>query len=261
MSAEAPVRDAAPAPDAERFLVDGAYRTADECRRMFSRQRLDHHQQVALDLIEGNTVVDVGCYTGFFVAEATRRHPGKTILGIDYFADNIRLARMLHPELGARLQEMSVYAMRFGDASIDCVTMQDVIEHLEGAASAVKEVNRVLRPGGVLIVTTPNPYFWRQMLMFALFELRNSMFALFGRKRRMATQIYFANVEWNRHIYAWTPDTLLTLLVVNGFEYVDHRYERGNGWLERALIAPFPFLGATQILKVRKIAPARADLV
>jgi 2-polyprenyl-3-methyl-5-hydroxy-6-metoxy-1,4-benzoquinol methylase len=250
-----------PVAEPERFLVDGEYRSAEECRVLFAKQRLDDHQRRAMDLIEGNIVVDVGCYTGFFVSEASKRYPDKTISGIDYFDDNIRLARMLHPDLRERLRRVSVYRTGFDDESVDCVTMQDVIEHLEGAAAAVKEINRILKPGGFLVVTTPNPFFWRQMLLFFAFEMRNSVLRLFGRRRRMVTQIYFANVEWNRHIYAWTPDTLLTLLVVNGFDYVEHHYERGRSVLERGLLSLFPFLGGTQILKVRKTARAPAEII
>jgi 2-polyprenyl-3-methyl-5-hydroxy-6-metoxy-1,4-benzoquinol methylase len=242
------------APD--RILIDGAYLTPAECRAHFATYRFsDHHLQV-LDLIEGDTIVDAGCYVGFFVAEATRRFPEKTIIGIDYFPDNLRAAHLLFPELQASLRQMSVYALEFADDSIDCITFLDVIEHLEGAAAAVKEINRVLKPGGVLIVATPNPFFWRQMGMFFLFELRNSLYAAIGRKRRMVTQIFAANVEWNRHVYNWTPDTLLTLLVGNGFAYGEHRYERGRGIFERAFLRLFPFLGGTQIFKVRKTGPA-----
>ena len=44
---------------------------------------------------------------------------------------------------------MSIYDLDFKDASYDCVTMQEVLEHLEGAAQAVKEINRILKVGGV----------------------------------------------------------------------------------------------------------------
>lgn len=247
--------------DAERFLIDDKYLTAAEYRAQASAQPMANRQIKALDLVEGDVVVDVGCYAGAFVAEAARRFPRKTIIGIDYFDDNIRLAHTLYPELRDRLRRMSVYQLEFPDASIDCVTLQEVIEHLEGAAAAVKEINRILKPGGALIVTAPNPFYWRQMLMFFLFEIRNSLSSILGRRRRMATQIYFAKVEWNRHVYAWTPDTLLTLLVVNGFEYVEHHYETGRNLMERAFLRMFPFLGGTQIMKVRKIAPAPPRLV
>jgi hypothetical protein len=57
--------------------------------------------------------------------------------------------------------------------------------------------------------------------------------------------------------YAWTPQTLLTLLKVNGFAYVDHCYENGmRNPIGRWFLAALPFLGPTQILKVRKVAAA-----
>jgi 2-polyprenyl-3-methyl-5-hydroxy-6-metoxy-1,4-benzoquinol methylase len=245
----------------DRFLIDGKSLSPEECRAHFANYRFsDHHYQV-LDLIEGERVVDIGCYTGFLVAEAKRRFPDKSIIGVDYFSDNIRAAHVLFPELRDSLREMSVYRLGFADASIDCITMLDVIEHLEGAAAAIKEINRVLKPGGILVLSTPNPFFWQQMGMFFLFEMRNSLLAALGRKRRMVTQIFAANIEWSRHVYNWTPDTLLTLLVGNGFEYVEHHYERGNRAIERTFLRLFPFLGGTQIFKVRKIAPARSDFV
>ncbi|HXQ52122.1 MAG TPA: class I SAM-dependent methyltransferase [Stellaceae bacterium] len=247
--------------DAGLYLVDGKNLTADECRAAFAGERLGDRQNKVMERIEGDFIVDVGCYSGAFVAAAARLFPGKRVLGIDYFEDNVRIAHLLHPDLRDRFRRMSAYALEFADDSVDCVTLQEVIEHLEGAASAIKEINRVLKQGGVLLVSAPNPFYWRQMLMFFALELRNSAARLVGRQPRMAMQIYFANVEWNRHIYAWTPDTLMTLLAVNGFAYCDHCYERAGKMLERALLRVLPFLGPTQILKVRKIARARTDLV
>ncbi len=242
--------------DGAPILVDGEYRSEDACRAFFAHQKLHDHQRQAMEWIEGSYVVDIGCYTGFFVVEAQRRHPEKTILGIDYFRDNIRLARLLRPEFGDRFCEMSAYKLDFADDSVDCFTIQDVIEHLEGAAVAVKEMNRALKPGGCVVVTTPNPFHWRQMLTFFQFEARNMLYRVLGKRARMATQIYYGNVEWNRHIYCWTPDTLLTLFVVNGFAYVDHGYDRGAGFFERLLLRLVPFLGGVQILKVRKVSRA-----
>lgn len=51
-------------------------------------------------------------------------------------------------------------SLPFDDASFDAVTMFDVIEHVEDDARAIAEAKRVLRPGGFLLVTTPNEQ-WR----------------------------------------------------------------------------------------------------
>ena len=88
------------------------------------------------------------------------------------------------------------------------------------------------------------------------------MAPLAGQPPRLSMEVLCKEIEWDRHIYAWTPTTLLTLLATNGFEYVEHCYEnRVPGRVRRWVLAVLPFLGPTQILKVRKVAPAPADLV
>jgi 2-polyprenyl-3-methyl-5-hydroxy-6-metoxy-1,4-benzoquinol methylase len=245
----------------ETYLVDGKLIPADECRRVFLKAPLSNRQQQVLELIEGNTVVDVGCYAGLFVTEARRKFPEKTIIGVDYFEDNIRIAHLLFPEQQNNFRRMSVYELKFADGSVDCVTLQEVLEHLEGAGQAVKEINRVLRQGGVVIVSVPNPFYWRDLLRFIRYEIGNRLRRMRGQPLHLGTEIFFDAVEWNRHVFSWTPQTLHTLFAVNGFEYVEHQYERGAGWLEDLILRVLPFFGATQILKVRKVATAPSTLV
>ena len=247
---------------AETYLVDGQALTSAECKKLFSSVKLGDRQRHVLDLVEGEKILDVGCYAGNFVAEIKKRFPGKSVAGVDYFEDHIRIARLVFPDLSASFQQMSIYKLEFEDGRFDCVTLQEVLEHLEGAAQAVKGINRVLRTGGVLIVSVPNPFYIRAMLSFFRFELRNGLRRLFGGRRRLGTEVFFQEIEWDRHIFSWTPQTLLTLLSVNGFEYVEHRYENGmKNPFERMLLGLFPFFGPTQILKVRKISGAPARLV
>ncbi|MBD2089460.1 class I SAM-dependent methyltransferase [Microcoleus sp. FACHB-1515] len=51
-------------------------------------------------------------------------------------------------------------ALPFGDRSFDAVTMFDVLEHIPDHHQAIAEVKRVLKPGGFLLVSTPNEH-WR----------------------------------------------------------------------------------------------------
>jgi len=246
--------------EAPTLLVDGQRYTAAECRETFSSRRAPSNRLVAtLELVEGERVVDIGCHVGYFVAQVLDRFPDKDVHGIDYHPGNIEAARLLFPGHARRFHVMSVYELDFDDASVDCVTFQATIEHLEQAALAVKEINRVLRPGGVLIVTTDSPYYWRFVASFLRSELVNRV------RRggsRLATAVFNAEVAHARHVYCWTPMTLLTLMVVNGFEYVAHRYAtEPRGRLERAFTGLVPFLGSTQVLKVRKVTDAPRGFV
>jgi ubiquinone/menaquinone biosynthesis C-methylase UbiE len=244
------------------YLFDGRHLTAGQCRALFTGMPLSDRQSKVLNRIEGNMIIDVGCFTGAFVREASRRFPDKTVIGIDNFEDNIRIARLLFPEMAERFQKMSVYRLEIADASADCVTLQEVLEHLEGAALAIKEVNRVLKKGGALIVSVPNPFYLWRIITFVCCEIDNAFRRWRGQPPRLSMEVLCKEIEWDRHIYAWTPTTLLTLLATNGFEYVEHCYEnRMPDRLRRWVLAVLPFLGPTQILKVRKVAPAPADLV
>jgi ubiquinone/menaquinone biosynthesis C-methylase UbiE len=135
------------------YLVDGKRLSADQCRALFGAMPLFDRQIKVLERVEGDTIIDIGCYTGTFVREASRRFPDKTVIGIDYFADNIRIAHLLYPDIRNRFHQMSIYHLDIADGSVDCITLQEVLEHLEGAALALKEVNRVLKQGGALVVS------------------------------------------------------------------------------------------------------------
>jgi SAM-dependent methyltransferase len=243
------------------FFIDGRQRSGAECRTMFSRPLSDRMRQ-CLEMVEGQRIVDVGCYAGRFVGELLASDPKREALGVDYTDEHVRLAQFLYPDLAVKFRRMSAYALDLPDGSQDCVTFQEVIEHLEGCAAAVREINRVLKPGGALIVTTPNPYALHEMKTHFGQEVANALRPLLGRKRRLTSLIYIQDVEWNRHIYAWTPASLLTLLEVLGFEYVDHRYSHDSGGLlHAAFLRVAPFCGPCQILKVRKVREAPSTVV
>lgn len=50
--------------------------------------------------------------------------------------------------------------LSFPDASFDLIWCSEVIEHLENYQQTIKEIQRLLKPGGIYIITTPNSFFW-----------------------------------------------------------------------------------------------------
>jgi 2-polyprenyl-3-methyl-5-hydroxy-6-metoxy-1,4-benzoquinol methylase len=250
-------------PQKERaYIVDGERLSAQQCRALLGALPFSDRHKKVLERIEGDSVVDIGCYSGPFVQEASRRFPEKSITGVDYSEDVIAIARLLYPHLAGRFRRMSIYHLDLADGSVDCVTLQEVLEHLEGAALAVKEINRVLKPCGTLIVSVPNPFYLWRIATFTGREIGNLLRRLGGACPQLATEVLCSKTEWDRHVHAWTPESLLTLLAANGFAYVEHCYEtRTPDRLRRWLFAALPFFGPTLILKVRKLAPAPAQLI
>lgn len=63
------------------------------------------------------------------------------------------------PKNYSKMIKASVEKMPFKDNSIDTIVLSGVIEHLENPLKALREMNRVLKPEGRLLMETPNPYF------------------------------------------------------------------------------------------------------
>lgn len=244
------------------YVFDGRTLTADEIRKLLADAPLLERQAKVLEHVEGSTILDIGCFTGVFVREASRRYPERTVIGVDRDDDILRICHLLNPALSQHFRRMSAYRLEFADATVDCITVQETLEHLEGAAVAVKEFNRVLRPGGVLIATVPNPYYIARILRFCASEIGNCLRGWRGLTPRLRPEVFDPHVDWDRHVLSFNPQTLLALCCVNGFAYVLHEYENGMPRpVRRALIGLLPFLGPTLILKVRKVANAPPMLV
>jgi SAM-dependent methyltransferase len=111
---------------------------------------------ISLALLDGAPLpaaarlLDAGCGTGGMVGHLADR--GRAV-GVDLSAEAVRLARAR----GAAVVRGELMALPFADGTFDCVTSFDVIYHrwVRDDAAAVREMARVLRPGGLLLVRVP----------------------------------------------------------------------------------------------------------
>jgi methionine biosynthesis protein MetW len=113
----------------------------------------------------GSRCLDVGCGDGRTVGPWLLQH-GCRYVGVD--VSEIAVSRAVAFGLDARRIE-DASALPFDDGSFDVGLMIEVLEHLFAPHEAVAEMHRVLRPGGVLLVTVPNVSYWRRRLDLALF--------------------------------------------------------------------------------------------
>lgn len=99
-------------------------------------------------------MLDVGCGTGDFLLAARAR--GWHVAGVEVSPDAAEVAR--RRDLAVSVGTLGEAALP--EASFDCVVLLDVIEHLPGPVAELREIRRILRPGGVVVVETPN---WRSL--------------------------------------------------------------------------------------------------
>ena len=151
-------RDYARAHDVDLYIGTNAGYTDREGD--FTRER---YRQFARRLPQAaRRVLDVGCATGRGGEELLRARPGILVDGVDVLEERVEQAK----ERGyTRVHRASATDLPAADGVYDAVVSGELIEHLEDADvdRALREMRRVLRPGGVLMLTTPNPdgMLWR----------------------------------------------------------------------------------------------------
>lgn len=111
----------------------------------------------ALALSPTDWVLDAGCASGYQVLEAARLAP--MVVGVDLGLDFVRTAYGASLEQGitnAHFQVGSVEALAFKSASFSRVLCSEVLEHVLQPDDTLTELTRVLKPGGLLVISVPN---------------------------------------------------------------------------------------------------------
>lgn len=113
--------------------------------------------RLVCDLLRGrrySRLLEVGYGSGVFMPEL-RRHCDE-IYGLDVHDKQDEVAEVLsHHGLAASLHSGSVTAMPFASAWFDCIVAVSALEYVDDMEAACREMRRVMRPGGTLVVVTP----------------------------------------------------------------------------------------------------------
>lgn len=146
-------------------------------------------------------VLEVGCGDASFTKSLAEYSPRVT--AIDISAEQIEENARAHPEI-AFLQHDVAERFPFEDGTFGAIWCSEVLEHLFDPGFALREMHRVLAPGGKLLVTVP---------YHGLFK--NVMIALFRWDEHFA--------PGNPHIRFFTRNTLTELTGTAGFQQIETR--------------------------------------
>jgi 2-polyprenyl-3-methyl-5-hydroxy-6-metoxy-1,4-benzoquinol methylase len=151
-------------------------------------------------------LLEIGSSLGFLLAEFKK--DGWDVLGLEPNAFCCRYTKETHgiEAVNGILEEAAL-----AEGSLDVVLLNHVIEHMDNPLSTLREINRVLKPNGHLVVETP--------------RYDTLMFKLLGRRER--------SLNCAGHIYFFTTQTLQNLCRAAGFRLVELDYVGRSLTLER----------------------------
>jgi SAM-dependent methyltransferase len=152
-------------------------------------------------------ILDLGCGDGAAASLAGQRNPGHHMVGLDWSAGALRRAR----RQGLTVVRSGTDPLPVASGSVDVVMMSELIEHLVDTDSALDEVLRVLRPGGSLLLSTPNLAAWYNRGLVALgvqpIFSEVSLRGVYGRPGHVVAG----------HLHLFTRGALVGLLAARGF--------------------------------------------
>jgi ubiquinone/menaquinone biosynthesis C-methylase UbiE len=111
--------------------------------------------ELASQFVRDKDVLDCGSGTGYGSAYLAQQG-ARSVTGIDYSREAVAFARKRYSDKLLRFVEMDAQQMSLPDASFDFVFSSENLEHLPDPRANVSEIRRVLRPGGVALIATPN---------------------------------------------------------------------------------------------------------
>jgi SAM-dependent methyltransferase len=130
--------------------------TEEENRRMVLR---------TLPAGRGGALLDIGTHKGEFAARVAKRLGATRVAGIDFVAEHVEAARARGIDVVcANIDD----GLPFADAEFDTVHANQVIEHVRRSDAFLREVRRVLKPGGLALISTNNLSSWHNVGSLAL---------------------------------------------------------------------------------------------
>jgi ubiquinone/menaquinone biosynthesis C-methylase UbiE len=117
----------------------------------------------AEQFIVGKTVLDAAC--GWGGGTAILSEKAKSVVGVDIDPDNLEYAKENYSRKNITYSEQDVTQLSYSDNSFEAAVSLETIEHLTEADQKkyLSEFRRVVVPGGVIIISTPDRAIWRSM--------------------------------------------------------------------------------------------------
>jgi ubiquinone/menaquinone biosynthesis C-methylase UbiE len=144
----------------------------------------------ATEITTAATLLDIGCGTGELERSLIADYPDLKAIGVDISANMLEVARLkLAGYPNVEFHQTEAIALPFGDRSFDLVITASAFHYFDRAIDSLKEINRVLKPSGSLIVMDWCRDFWYCKLLNQFLKLTDPAHTTCYTQRELAEML------------------------------------------------------------------------
>jgi ubiquinone/menaquinone biosynthesis C-methylase UbiE len=197
------------------------------------RRTLESHGAFFIPHLQpGMQVLDCGCGPGSMTMGIAVRVGRGSVIGVDLDASQIQIAEQRAAQethANASFHQASVYELPFDDERFDAVFSHALFEHLADPERAARECLRVLKPGGIIGIATPDwggfiiapqsPEMTEAIRVYEENQNRNGGNTRIGRElARIVSRAGFQHASLHARYENYAPLTVISDLMVSQFE-------------------------------------------
>lgn len=163
-----------------------------------------------LDARDSDKILDCGCGDGFYLHLISQISCCE-LFGLDVDPNALKSAERNLAGRNITLMQGDVNFLPFDGSFFDKIILSEVLEHIPDDTTALREVRRTLKPGGILLITVPNrnyPFLWdpvnKTMEFLTKRHIKNG----------------FWSGIWHQHLRLYTLNEVKALVEKAGFEVV-----------------------------------------
>lgn len=173
---------------------EGGYKLYNASENLRIRLNQKRFNEISKYKPNGN-LLDIGCASGFFLDVASQN--GLVTFGVELSKEAVQIARQKHKNIFNGILENSKYP----DSFFDIIALFDIIEHVLDPRTTIKEISRIIKSGGLLVITTPDISSWHAKIM--------------GKRWGLITPL--------EHLFYFSPTSIRVLLEKYGFRVEEVR--------------------------------------
>lgn len=159
----------------------------------------------------GENLLEIGCGRGFYIKNMSELFPDNEIVGIDLKDDYLKIAKESIKNKKVKLLKADATKLPFADKSFDKIIASEILEHIDNEVLAIKEMRRVLKDKGTIVITVPNknfPFNWDPInwILQKLF------------KTHLPANIWWLSGIWAGHVRLYSKEELVKKLETEKFK-------------------------------------------